>query len=307
MSKLFRRIFTDIKSFKKSNLQEQGIYCEFDDKNVYNVRAMIIGPKDTPYENGYYFFKLNFPSDYPLNPPKVVFYTQGYHIRLNPNLYTNGKVCLSILGTWPGPSWSSSCSLISVLLSLQTLLNEKPICNEPGWEDISKEDYRCINYNNILRYANLKIAVIKMIEETPSEFTMFKDIMLNKLHESKFIFENYLDCREKLNESAILKSDIYSLYIKTNYKECREKINSILKIPINKNNLFLQKDETIDNPEIDSNTEENNQLIKPKRQVPNGSANTFEVGFEKISENNGKKYVIYLTNKNKKRWKIKID
>ncbi len=185
MSKLFKRIFTDIKSFKRSNLEEQGIYCDFDEKNVYRVKAMIIGPKNTPYENGYYFFKLDFPPDYPLNPPKVIFYTQGEHIRFNPNLYTNGKVCLSILGTWPGPSWSSSCSLISVLLSLQTLLNENPIHNEPGWEDIPPNDYRCINYNNILHYANFKIAVIKMIEQTPIEFAMFKDIMLYKLHQSK--------------------------------------------------------------------------------------------------------------------------
>lgn len=307
MSKLFRRIFTDIKAFKKSNLEEQGIYCDFDEKNVYKVRAMIIGPKDTPYENGYYFFRLCFPSDYPLNPPKVIFYTQGEHIRFNPNLYTTGKVCLSILGTWPGPSWSSSCSLISVLLSLQTLLNENPIHNEPGWEDIKSNDYRCINYNNILRYANLKIAVIKMIENTPSEFEVFKDVMLSKLHTSKFFFENYMEHKEHLNESNILKTEIYSLYIKTNYSECRQKINDILKIPINKNNLFLKQDDTIDNTEIDSNTGENIVLTKPKRQVPEGNANLFEVGYETISENNGKKYIIYLTNKNKKRWKLKID
>ena len=162
--------------------------------------------------------------------------------------------------------------------------------------------------NSYLQYLALK-EINKQTHFINDTNILFYNKITEKIfwHISPFIFENYLDCREKLNESAILKSDIYSLYIKTNYKECREKINSILKIPINKNNLFLQKDETIDNPEIDSNTEENNQLIKPKRQVPNGSANTFEVGFEKISENNGKKYVIYLTNKNKKRWKIKID
>jgi ubiquitin-protein ligase len=25
--------------------------------------------------------------------------------RLNPNLYHDGKVCLSLLGTWSGPGW----------------------------------------------------------------------------------------------------------------------------------------------------------------------------------------------------------
>ena len=148
---------------------------------------MIIGPKDTPMK-GYYFFKLDFPSDYPLNPPKLYFIHKVIILDLIQILYTNGKVCLSILGTWPGPYWSSSCSLISVLLSLQTLLNENPIRNEPGWEDISSNDYRCVNYNNILRYANFKIAVIKMIENTPTEFDVFKDTMLLKLHKSKQCF-----------------------------------------------------------------------------------------------------------------------
>ena len=260
-------------------------------------------------------FKLDFPNDYPLNPPKVVFYTQGERIRFNPNLYTNGKVCLSILGTWPGPSWSSSCSLISVLLSLQTLLNENPIRNEPGWEDISSNDYRCINYNNILSYANFKIAVIKMIEETPSEFSVFKDTMLSKLHQSKqFFIDKFVKNKDSFFISNVLKTEIYSLYLETNIEICINKFNFILNMPINKNNVMIKyKENRIDSsiketkPTESEKIPEKNKLKLPNktRQVPNGNANLYEVGFEKVSENNGKTYIIYVTPKNKKRWKIK--
>ena len=50
---------------------------------------------------------LRFPPAYPCDCPKVELVTTGQgSVGFNPNLYANGKVCLSILGTWAGPSWS---------------------------------------------------------------------------------------------------------------------------------------------------------------------------------------------------------
>ena len=121
-----KRIKTDIKNFIRSDLESNGIFCKFSETDMTHVRAMIIGPSDTPYENGFYFFDLRFPDNYPWSPPKVKFITQDSNIRFNPNLYVDGKVCLSILGTWNGPEWSSCLTLNSILLSIQTLLNENP-------------------------------------------------------------------------------------------------------------------------------------------------------------------------------------
>jgi ubiquitin-conjugating enzyme E2 Z len=57
------------------------------------------GPFDTPYEGGYFYFILRFPPDYPYSPPRVKFMTTaGGTVRFNPNLYADGKVCLSVLG-----------------------------------------------------------------------------------------------------------------------------------------------------------------------------------------------------------------
>ena len=86
---------------------------------------MIVGPGDSPYEGAYFFFDVDFPSSYPLEPPKVIFKTGDGGVRLHPNLYETkggpeyyGKVCLSILGTWSGEKWTSSCSLRTVLLEI---------------------------------------------------------------------------------------------------------------------------------------------------------------------------------------------
>jgi len=65
---------------------------------------MIQGPSRTPYEDGLFFFDVQLPSDYPNSPP-VFFYISYCSDRLNPNLYEDGKVCVSLLGTWTGKVW----------------------------------------------------------------------------------------------------------------------------------------------------------------------------------------------------------
>ena len=55
------------------------------------------------YGGGCFVFDIYFPPIYPNGPPKVNLMTTGKgSVRFNPNLYNNGKVCLSLLGTWRG-------------------------------------------------------------------------------------------------------------------------------------------------------------------------------------------------------------
>lgn len=64
--------------------------------------------------------RVQFPEDYPSSAPHIVLLTtNGGKTRFNPNLYSDGKVCLSILGTWRGESgeqWSSvqNCQVLSL-------------------------------------------------------------------------------------------------------------------------------------------------------------------------------------------------
>ena len=82
---------------------------------------MITGPVDTPYEHGLFVFDVRLPSDYPASPP-LFHYLSQCSGRLNPNLYEDGKVCVSLLGTWAGRGsevWTSKSNVLQVLVSIQ--------------------------------------------------------------------------------------------------------------------------------------------------------------------------------------------
>lgn len=154
----------------RESLQDQGIYHSWDPVDNHKAVALIVGPRETPYAGGFYFFEFLFPNSYPLNPPRVAFCTGDGRVRFNPNLYTNGKVCLSILGTWDGPSWTSSCTFRTTLLSIQSLLCKKPLQNEPGHELSNGKD--CELYSTMLRYENVAVAVPQLGSLDPK----FEDI-----------------------------------------------------------------------------------------------------------------------------------
>ncbi|XP_057957343.1 probable ubiquitin-conjugating enzyme E2 24 [Malania oleifera] len=132
----------------EQNLPES-IFVRVYEERIDLLRAAIIGAAGTPYHDSLFFFDLAFPSDYPNQPPKVHYHS--HNLSLNPNLYSGGYVCLSLLNTWSGKKtqkWNPSQStILQVLLSLQALvLNEKPYFNEPGvnpgrpiWEKESME------------------------------------------------------------------------------------------------------------------------------------------------------------------------
>ncbi|WVZ72937.1 hypothetical protein U9M48_021319 [Paspalum notatum var. saurae] len=115
----------------------ESIYVRVAEDRMDLLRAAIIGPKGTPYHDGLFFFDVHIPSSYPSGPPLVHYHSGG--LRINPNLYNCGKVCLSLLGTWSGrgcENWNPSQStMLQVLVSIQALiLNENPYYNEPGYE-----------------------------------------------------------------------------------------------------------------------------------------------------------------------------
>ncbi|CAI6342495.1 unnamed protein product [Periconia digitata] len=105
------------------------------------LTVLIIGPSDTPYEHAPFLIDLHLPATYPSEPPRAFFHswTQG-NGPVNPNLYQDGKICLSLLGTWHaderGESWNPSKStLLQVLVSILGLvLVKEPYYNEAGYD-----------------------------------------------------------------------------------------------------------------------------------------------------------------------------
>ena len=109
-------------------------FINFKDDNLRSFEAYIVGPEDSLYRHKFIKLKFDIPSEYPLKPPKVTF-IQHTGDRIHPNLYTEGKVCLSILGAWPGDPWMFSMTIESVLITVRSLLDNNPYFHEPKQRD----------------------------------------------------------------------------------------------------------------------------------------------------------------------------
>lgn len=81
--------------------------------------AVIIGPSDTPFEDGTFRLLLQFDEQYPNKPPSVKFISEMFH----PNVYASGEICLDILQN----RWSPTYDVSSILTSIQSLLNDPNI------------------------------------------------------------------------------------------------------------------------------------------------------------------------------------
>jgi|TARA_Y100000591_G_scaffold319993_1_gene332764 ubiquitin-conjugating enzyme E2 D/E len=84
--------------------------------DIFHWQATLMGPKDSPYENGVFFLDINFPADYPYKAPRVTFSTKIYH----PNINSSGGICLDILKD----QWSPALTISKVLLSICSLLTD---------------------------------------------------------------------------------------------------------------------------------------------------------------------------------------
>ena len=87
-----------------------------DENNMYEWRATIIGPEDTPYHGGIFELKITFPPNYPFKSQKVIFTTKIYHCNIN----SSGSICLDILKD----QWSPALTISKVLLSICSMLSD---------------------------------------------------------------------------------------------------------------------------------------------------------------------------------------
>ena len=229
-----KRILSELKELEKSYdlFSNNGVHYHYNEENINIIYIMIIGSKDTPYENGFYFFKLEYPDNYPMTPPKMNYCTQGilplygrlsktdisyFNVRFNPNLYTNEKVCLSMLNTWMGPGWVPTNTITNIIVAIQALvLNEEPLRNEPGYEHSCDDDID--KYNNIIQYANLKIAILDQLKtKNLGDFECFRNkinnIFLNNIDLYKNSFEKI-----KNMDKDIITSPAYAMNLQIDYE-----------------------------------------------------------------------------------------
>ncbi|KAK6343244.1 hypothetical protein TWF730_010840 [Orbilia blumenaviensis] len=132
----------------------EGIFVRTWESRLDLLRVLIVGPRNTPYELAPFVFDFHLGPSFPAVPPTGYFHSWTNGIgRVNPNLYEDGKICLSLLGTWHGEkrseNWSSSgSSILQVLVSLMGLvLVKEPYYNEAGFNVYVGAEEATVNAN----------------------------------------------------------------------------------------------------------------------------------------------------------------
>lgn len=222
MSALKRILNKDIRAVSETNLNSLGIYIDFNEENLYEAKACIVGPKDSLYEGAYLFFNIKFPKNYPFSPPDLSYVSRN-KIRIHPNLYvghhpsgSGGKVCLSILGTWSGPKWTTVMDITTVLLSIQSLLDKNPLHHEPGNETnfTKMNDY----YNQVIQYDSIQTLLLKNFKDIPFGFEVFLSDMKKEFCKNKERLKEIIDSY-KQKKSVIIHVPFYRISTKLNYKQ----------------------------------------------------------------------------------------
>ncbi|KAL9087791.1 MAG: hypothetical protein Q9159_003474 [Coniocarpon cinnabarinum] len=189
----------DSERFESSDSKE---YCvDFSDDDVTSFVAYVAGTEDSLYRHKFIKLKFEIPENYPLVPPKVTF-VQHSGGRIHPNLYTEGKVCLSILGTWAGEQWS--------------LLDNKPYLHEPGQRDNPK-------YNDYVRYATWQYLLLDYLqyEDRPK----LRNFMLQYLQNNgQRILQDFGDQSRQHASPQYFRSNYGGRTIKADYPALMKKL-----------------------------------------------------------------------------------
>ena len=156
----------------------------------------------------------------------VKFCTNDGIVRFHPNLYRNGKVCLSILNTWKGEQWTGCQTIGSTLITIASILENNALLNEPGI-NINHKDVKI--YDKIIKYKTLETAIFKLINKNiyvDEKFKVFDELIKDKFKENYF---NILNSIDKIDDVQNISSGVYGLNIKINKEKLSNNLLNLFK------------------------------------------------------------------------------
>ncbi|KAJ5573699.1 ubiquitin-conjugating enzyme/RWD-like protein [Penicillium hispanicum] len=134
--------------------------------------ALIVLNQDSMFYGGYFKATMSFPRNYPYSPPEFRFTQPIYH----PNIYPDGKLCISILhppgddemsGELAAERWSPAQRVESVLISILSLLDDAEVSSP------ANVDAAVMLRNNPTKYRSIvQSNVEKSRELAPPGFRM---------------------------------------------------------------------------------------------------------------------------------------
>ena len=198
---MIRRLHKEVVHLQDKSLKETGIYY-FNKEDITKATAIMFGPKDTPYEYCPLEFVFTIPEDYPFSPPNVLYNTNDGCTRFHPNFYVDGKVCLSILGTYSGPKWASSMNISTILLSIYSILTSNPLSHEPCYETSHAMNPKNVQYSDYIEHQLIKLFIQNMENNYYDKYDdEFKSILL----------KNYSILKEKVLQRAKEQEIMYTV------------------------------------------------------------------------------------------------
>tara|TARA_Y100000385_G_C12814341_1_gene517517 strand:- start:120 stop:698 length:579 start_codon:yes stop_codon:yes gene_type:complete len=190
------------------------------------------------------------------------------------------------------------------------VLVKHPIQNEPGWEkEVGKKSK---DYNKLIKYHNLRIAILKMLNDPPYGFDIFREQMIDYFMENRFKLMKYITSIE-CDDKKIFRAQIYSMAFKFNIDGLKKGMEVTYDKFIDeykkKCELMIENPEHLEikpEPKLEPEILEQKKVInKSKRKAPNNPAKNYDIGHELLSENDNKIYIVKLIKNDVRRWVLK--
>ncbi|KAL1435236.1 hypothetical protein MTO96_011158 [Rhipicephalus appendiculatus] len=156
-----------------------------------------------------------------MRPPRVrLMNTDDQTVSFNPNLYDSGMVCLDILGTSDTFSWSPAFSISSVLVSIQSLLTEKPYFNDTHWSSDERPE-ECETYGLIVQHETIRVAVCDAVEtclngSSPCQ-PFLTDVMVRRFLACFDKYEKAVETKLELTDEEMIDPLCFQTYERGRY------------------------------------------------------------------------------------------
>jgi ubiquitin-protein ligase len=202
---VIERIKNEFQFISNNPILNIGINIELPrDDNIFEWRGFLIGPDDTPYKGGFFYFKMLIPQEYPQKSPEIIFLTPIYHVNIN---HINqpgcplGHISLSFLNFWNG-KYIIKQILIKLYTAVFYLANpDSPFGPERRHEIINNPEL----FEKKIKYFTKKYAYINNVSNIYKVWDFTYNIKDDKNNEYiNITFEldgiNRFSCQVKKNE-----------------------------------------------------------------------------------------------------------
>lgn len=122
-----KRLRQDAKILRKENSLTYSAYPDKHDKLTWYF--LILGPKDTQFEGGYYIGKIVHHEDYPDKPPNFYMLTESGRFLIDK------KICISNTSYHSG-EWNTSWTILSMIVAFTSIMTDR---KEHGISHIHKD------------------------------------------------------------------------------------------------------------------------------------------------------------------------